>query len=534
MLAGTAASPPAPVERLMCTVQPARSVGPFVLGSRLGAVMDLLRDRADGVSRVQCIYDDLHASSTTSAAPDIVLVLSHNGLCLRFDPVSQLLKVVEMFDFTKLWLDYKGTTFNSHKILPTFVSIYKLLGPTYPGEFCVETREYTLTYPGASFVFPIPDEYIPLQNMADLPLSFPDGTTPVPTRAYIFAGAERWQDAVAPRPRDDVGTVSAKIGKGIRIPGHPRGPVVVSFGDPTQDVLDAIGKPEGVCPKEEDAMPIFGGGATAPPSGGAAGVTVAPGTGSLDTEGDEDDYFWNCTLWLGRSPTEAAADVACSSDFSLGLDILFSGTTHTVSKLILHTNNMGSWDVGVYAKCQFALVHADSDTQGNSQGTAAASTITPESNWQTIQASFLTDTESSSAPRPVVHNRGGHQNPFGPTCFYGFPGVVFEVASKTGALASVTLYEDASGSGSEPSARCRFSTFGKSFGKTSLPSTFGKSFGKTSLPSTFGKSFSKSFGKAALPSTLGKTFPSTFGKTSSPPSARRSQIVVYSTARLLD
>ena len=38
----------------------------------------------------------------------------------------------------------------------TFVRVYDIYGPTYPGEFDANTGAYTLHYPGVAFWFPIP------------------------------------------------------------------------------------------------------------------------------------------------------------------------------------------------------------------------------------------------------------------------------------------------------------------------------------------------------------------------------------------
>jgi hypothetical protein len=38
----------------------------------------------------------------------------------------------------------------------TFVRVYDICGPTYPGEFDARTGAYTLHYPGVAFWFPIP------------------------------------------------------------------------------------------------------------------------------------------------------------------------------------------------------------------------------------------------------------------------------------------------------------------------------------------------------------------------------------------
>jgi phagosome assembly factor 1 len=44
--------------------------------------------------------------------------------------------------------------------------------------------------------------------------------------------------------------------------------------------------------------------------------------------------------------------------------------------------------------------------------------------------------------RPVVHSPGAQANPFGPTWFFGYEHVVFEVMKSNGHLASVCLFAE--------------------------------------------------------------------------------------------
>ena len=41
----------------------------------------------------------------------------------------------------------------------TFVRVYDICGPTYPGEFDAQGGAYTLHYPGVAFWFPIPQQH---------------------------------------------------------------------------------------------------------------------------------------------------------------------------------------------------------------------------------------------------------------------------------------------------------------------------------------------------------------------------------------
>ncbi|KAJ3159730.1 hypothetical protein HDU86_001380 [Geranomyces michiganensis] len=95
--------PPRPLE---CLVLPARSVGDFTLGTPLGVVVRMLNDSESAIPKVQCMYNE-----SDPLANDIVLYLSLNGICLRFDPQSQRLKLIELFDLARLNLYYKDVEF---------------------------------------------------------------------------------------------------------------------------------------------------------------------------------------------------------------------------------------------------------------------------------------------------------------------------------------------------------------------------------------------------------------------------------------
>ncbi|XP_043695621.1 PHAF1 protein At3g51130-like [Telopea speciosissima] len=73
-------------------------------------------------------------------------------------------------------------------LLSNFVAVYALFGPTFPGIYDKDIGVYTLFYSGLSLAFPIPTQYTDCchDGEAELPLEFPDGTTPVTCRVLIY------------------------------------------------------------------------------------------------------------------------------------------------------------------------------------------------------------------------------------------------------------------------------------------------------------------------------------------------------------
>lgn len=74
----------------------------------------------------------------------------------------------------------------------TFVRVYDIFGPTYPGEYDEQNRMYSLHYPGVVFLFPIPEQHAQRcrENQIELPLEFLDGSTPLAARICVHAAAE--------------------------------------------------------------------------------------------------------------------------------------------------------------------------------------------------------------------------------------------------------------------------------------------------------------------------------------------------------
>lgn len=88
---------------------------------------------------------------------------------------------------------------SSSRTIPTFLLIYKSFGPTYPGEFDSNQSIYTLKYPGLAFTFPIPIKHQSLyKSSTDLPLEFPDGTTPIASKVILYSNSNTWQQATVP------------------------------------------------------------------------------------------------------------------------------------------------------------------------------------------------------------------------------------------------------------------------------------------------------------------------------------------------
>ncbi|KAJ0097142.1 hypothetical protein Patl1_29040 [Pistacia atlantica] len=318
----------------------------------------------------------------------------------------QRLRLIEIFDIKRLQMRYATSLIGGPSTLATFVAVYALFGPTFPGIYDKDRSVYTLFYPGLSFAFPIPSQYADCchDREAELPLEFPDGTTPVTCRVSICdsspdkkvgVGSVMDKAIAPPMPPGSLymEEVHAKLGEELYF---TVGGQHIPFGASPQDVWTELGPPlwnPSKAALQVDQMVIHSASDPRP-------RTTLCG-----------DYFYNY--------------------FTRGLDILFDGQTHRIRKFVLHTNYPGHADFNSYVKCNFIVLGSDFE------GTDAHSyknKITPSTKWEQVKE-ILGD-----CGRAAIQTQGSTNNPFGSTFVYGYQNIAFEVM-KNGYIATVTLFQ---------------------------------------------------------------------------------------------
>uniref|UniRef100_A0A8C5SPS6 Uncharacterized protein n=1 Tax=Laticauda laticaudata TaxID=8630 RepID=A0A8C5SPS6_LATLA len=80
------------------------------------------------IKNIQVLY-----SEQSPLSHDLILNLTQDGIKLLFDAFNQRLKVIEVYDLTKVKLKYCGVHFNSQAIPPTIEQIDQSFGATHPG-----------------------------------------------------------------------------------------------------------------------------------------------------------------------------------------------------------------------------------------------------------------------------------------------------------------------------------------------------------------------------------------------------------------
>ncbi|CAK7334375.1 unnamed protein product [Dovyalis caffra] len=378
---------------IVLDLRPGNGIGPFSLGMPICEAFAQIEQQPS-------IYDVVHVKffDEEPLKLDIVISFPDHGFHLRFDPWSQRLRLIEIFDVKRLQMRYATSLIGGPSNLATFVAVYDLFGPTFPGIYDKDRGLYTLFYPGLSFAFPIPSQYTDCchDREAELPLEFPDGTTPVTCRVSIYDGSAD--------KKVGVGSLMHKASVPPLLPGnlymeevHVKlgeelyfsvGGQHILFGASPQDVWTELGRPCGIHQKQVDQMVIHSASDPRP-------RTTICG-----------DYFYNY--------------------FTRGLDILFDGQTHRIKKFVLHTNYPGHADFNSYIKCNFVIQGSDLDNSKQS--------ITPSTKWDQVKE-ILGD-----CGRAAIQTQGSTSNPFGSTFVYGYQNIAFEVM-KNGYIATVTLFQ---------------------------------------------------------------------------------------------
>ncbi|RLN63815.1 hypothetical protein BBJ29_006899 [Phytophthora kernoviae] len=363
-------------------------VGPFRLGASIAEVLHALKSRLP-VRLFEISYD-----AADPYKRDVIVHSAEDGLKLHFDPVQQTLKTINFYDVNQVALKFGRVVIFGGDISATFMSVYNLFGPTFPGHYDTAEQTYCLGYEGGCVKFPIPSEYKDLyQNGTDLPMEFPNGATPAATGFVVFVGDD-YQSPGLPTPTkkhyfEEVGVEVGEECTSLAFSGRKQR---IELGWSPQEVISELGAPVSVFRKAED------------PNDGA---TVAGGLVG--------DYFHNYP--------------------HLGLDILYD-SMHRASKVILKANALGHPDFGAYHKCNFRLSFPTSTAlQKSGISKKTSSEITPQTPWKDIRVVF----GGASDLRPIIHDNGLGLHPFGSSlCYSPTPGCIFEVM-KNGYIASVTL-----------------------------------------------------------------------------------------------
>ncbi|XP_037094504.1 UPF0183 protein CG7083-like [Pollicipes pollicipes] len=387
----------------------------FVLGMHFSQAVCVIQQQVGVIRDVHINYSD-----TSPLEHDLVINMTHDGIRLLFDPVGQRLKIIEVYNLSKLRLKYGGSVFSSEEVAPTIQQVDQTFGATHPGIYDRERHLFLLNFRGLTFQFPVEPKFEPRFAGGLGSLQFPGGGSPLVSSMSIYSGSSRTGTEAPPMPvscfsgqvytekcdviRSDDVTIGVRLrlfAAGDSHPGLEGGLETlvreIRFGDSCQDVTSLLGAPTKVFYKSEDKMKIH-----------------SP-FAHKRAASRRSDFFFNY--------------------FTLGMDILFDARTHRAKKILLHTNFPGHYNFNMYHRCNFDLAVEPHASLMNSASEGVH--IRAHTKWDEVCGAL------KPSSRPVVLNRASTtntSNPFGSTLCYGVEDFICEVMSN-GHLASVTLYQ---------------------------------------------------------------------------------------------
>ncbi|GFY87977.1 hypothetical protein Acr_05g0016160 [Actinidia rufa] len=381
---------------IVLDLRPGLGLGPFSLGMPICEAFAQIEQQPN-------IYDVVHVKylDEEPLKLDIVISFPDHGFHLRFDPWSQRLRLIEVFDVKRLQMHYATSLIGGPSTLATFVAVYALFGPTFPGIYDKHRGGYTLFYPGLSFAFPIPSQYTDCchDGEAELPLEFPDGTTPVTCRVSIYdsstdskVGVGSLMDKASAPPLPAGSLYMEELGEEL---WFTVGGQHIPFGASPQDVWTELGRPCGVHQKQAvirvtEVMPVDA--YFQDPGSSVHRVDQMVIHSASDPRPRTTlcgDYFYNY--------------------FTRGLDILFDGKAHKIKKFVLHTNYPGHADFNSYIKSNFVIYSSDFGGSFDHEVAASKHCITPSTKWEQVKE-ILGD-----CGRAAIQTQGSTSNPFGST-----------------------------------------------------------------------------------------------------------------------
>ncbi|KAI7545867.1 UPF0183-domain-containing protein, partial [Hortaea werneckii] len=387
------------------TVIPGHSLGQLCLGASLHDVLSLIKEDKQTYPAI-----DLHYSQTDPLDTPVVVGLPANGVRLRFDGADQRLRLIEVLDFKKIKLLYKGSELvkGTEDGLaaggPAFKRVYSLFGPSYPGEYLPPRNKrdthgtYVLSWPGVAFNFPL--QHAAWSREKDHVSLLGSHVAGAATNMALFEG-KSWPEArkdlfvrepegprlsaLANRAKDSLPEeidFANILGDGrielIRSNGNPPFVIVLNQTTP-QDLTTELGPPDAVHKREEPpgtpeptTQHRRAASSSRPLSNGRSHPGSQPssysstGTDTFDTDFDPGEAEDN--------PAERASRERFWCYFSHGLDILVGppsdhATSHTsetqhhlatshrlvVTRVVIHGNVPGSYAFNRHRRLRWSL-----------------------------------------------------------------------------------------------------------------------------------------------------------------------------------
>ena len=425
----------------------------------LGASLHNVLTRLKALPQVYSTIDLSYCASKPLQKP-VLIELPENGIRLRFDGPDQRLRLIEVLDFSKTPLVYKGidvvkgagSADGPPPQGPAFRHVYnRLFGPSYPGEYLPPPAgkthgTYILSYPGVAFSFPLLDSSYSAEQRDFVSVMSSSAALPA-TSMSVFQGSS-WSDARSalytrqpqyPRSTtlvgknrdsvaDEIEEIKVHGGGKLELRRRSRPPFWIMLSETTpQDLIAELGPPDVIYRKNDRRILIHGGQPTAPNTDvnpvaprGFDQIDLDHASDNSTSESEEDasprpskrtaecfyNYFHHGFDVLISHPTTPGPPFPGSE--SPGASPLPSSRKLTVTKLLLHGNIPGSYPFNRHRRSRWVI---NIDPLGEP--------LTSETPYPQIsdrlkriwKNSHDSSSGQSSQQRPMVLNRGWGDSP---------------------------------------------------------------------------------------------------------------------------
>jgi len=169
----------------MCLVslerKPGLGLGPFTFGMPICEAITNIEQDTNNYNVLQLKY-----YGEEPLMFDILINFLELGFELQFEPYSQQLRLIDVFDVQCIKMSYENYLICGPNTA-TFAIVYDACGPTYPRSYDTNMRIYALFYQALSFSFPIPPQYeYCVDHQVELTLDFFDRKTLVTSCICIY------------------------------------------------------------------------------------------------------------------------------------------------------------------------------------------------------------------------------------------------------------------------------------------------------------------------------------------------------------
>ncbi len=439
----------------------------LVLGASLHNILTRLKAQPQTYPSI-----DLSYSSTDPVLQPIILSLPASGIRLRFDGPDQRLRLIEVLDFSKTPLTYKGNELvrrskassdgpNEHDTSgPAFRHVYnRLFGPSYPGEYIPPTSHkqqdrgtYVLSYPGVAFCFPLShaswseraDFVSLLSSSASSPatsMAIFQGSSWSEARPYLFSKQPQFPRSIALTGKNkdivpDEIEEARIFGQGqIELIRRNVSSYWVYAGETTpQDLIAEFGPPDAIYRKNDTRISIHGNTVehdaarleSTSPMGRATSVDTDHSSGQSYGEESDTELHSDAT---DRPPV----NVECFYNyFHHGFDAFVSfpssksppfpgteprntpstsGSDLRVTKILLHANVPGSYPFNRHRRSRWSIQTDRTAIEGEMLTSEMPFTDVSEMLKSMWHGSYRSEEEEKSMQRGMVLNRGWGESP---------------------------------------------------------------------------------------------------------------------------